>query len=98
LTLLCLIWGFTVVADSAQFSAALSELTDRRYLGTALSVQTSLGFPLTFIPIGLIPSLADFFSREFVFMVLALAPGFGILSMMGLRSMPAALALASGKR
>ena len=42
LTVLCLVWGFAVVADSAQFSAAVSELTDPRYVGTALTVQTSL--------------------------------------------------------
>src|SRR5262245_2483298 len=41
---LCIVWGFAVVADSAQFSAAVSELTDPRYVGTALAVQTSLGF------------------------------------------------------
>ncbi|RPJ16266.1 MAG: MFS transporter, partial [Chloroflexi bacterium] len=44
LTLLCLIWGFTIVADSAQFSAAISELCRTEYTGTALTLQTSLGF------------------------------------------------------
>ena len=52
LTALCLVWGFTVVADSAQFSAAVSELTDPRYVGTALTLQTSLGFLLTPSPSG----------------------------------------------
>jgi len=44
LTTICLIWGFTVVADSAQFSAAISELCQKEYIGTALTIQTSLGF------------------------------------------------------
>ena len=47
LTVLCLIWGFAVVADSAQFSTAVSELSDPRYVGTTLTMQTSLGFLLT---------------------------------------------------
>src|SRR5262245_41941166 len=43
-TAICLVWGFAVVADSAQFSAAVSELADREHVGTALTVQTCLGF------------------------------------------------------
>ena len=60
---LCLMWGFAVVADSAQFSAAVSELIDPRYVGTALTVQMSLGFimslgfMLTLLTIQLIPPL-----------------------------------------
>ncbi|HET9234157.1 MAG TPA: MFS transporter, partial [Candidatus Eisenbacteria bacterium] len=59
LTVLCLIWGFAVVADSAQFSAAVSELTDPRYVGTALALQTSLGFLLTLVSIRLVPAMVE---------------------------------------
>ncbi|MCH7820334.1 MAG: MFS transporter, partial [Candidatus Marinimicrobia bacterium] len=58
LTIIALIWGFTVVADSAQFSAAVSELSDPRYVGTALALQTSMGFLLTMISIRLIPIIS----------------------------------------
>ncbi|MDP6416882.1 MAG: MFS transporter, partial [Gammaproteobacteria bacterium] len=57
LTVVCLIWGFAIVADSAQFSTAVTELTDPRYVGTALTIQTSMGFLLTLFTIRMIPPL-----------------------------------------
>lgn len=98
LTILCLIWGFAVVADSAQFSAAISELTDPRYIGTALTIQTSIGFLLTMLTIRLVPTLVNQFGWEWVFTILALGPMFGIWSMKRLRSYPEAKKMASGKR
>ena len=55
----CLIWGVTVVADSAQFSAAASELCDPQYMGTVLTLQTSIGFLLTMISIRLVPIIQE---------------------------------------
>ena len=52
---ICLIWGFAVVADSAQFSASITELVDPEYVGTALTFQTSMGFLLTMVSIRIIP-------------------------------------------
>jgi MFS family permease len=98
LTILCLVWGFAVVADSAQFSAALSELTDRRYVGTALTVQTSLGFLLTMVTIHIIPVLVGTLGWRYAFMILALGPVLGIWSMQRLRALPQALQMASGNR
>jgi len=98
LTVLCLLWGFTVVADSAQFSAAVSELTDPRYVGTALTVQTTLGFLLTLLSIRIIPPLVEIIGWEWVFVVLAPGPAFGIWSMLKLRLMPEATRMASGNR
>jgi MFS family permease len=98
LTALCLVWGFAVVADSAQFSAAVSELADPRYVGTALTVQTSLGFMLTLLTIQLIPPLVGVLGWEHVFAMLALGPAFGVWSMWRLRRLPEALCLASGHR
>ena len=98
LTVLCLVWGFAVVADSAQFSAAVSELTDPRYVGTALTLQTSLGFLLTLFTIRIIPPLADRFGWEHAFMVLAVGPAFGAWSMLRLRRLPEAARMASGHR
>lgn len=97
-TILALIWGFTVVADSAQFSAAVSELTDPRYVGTALSIQTSLGFLLTLFTIRIIPPMVEWVGWEYAFMILALGPAFGIWAMLSLRKMPEAVKMASGKR
>ena len=98
LTLLCLVWGFAVVADSAQFSAAVSELADPRYVGTALTLQTSLGFLLTLFTLRMIPPLVERIGWEWAFMMLALGPVFGIVSMLRLRRLPEAVRMAGGRR
>ena len=93
-----LIWGFAVVADSAQYSASVSELCDERYVGTSLTLQTSLGFLLTLFTIRLIPSLVALVGWEWAFVVLALGPMVGIWAMLALRRSPAAARLAEGRR
>ena len=98
LTAVCLVWGISVVADSAQFSAAVSELCDPRYVGTALAMQTSTGFLLTLVTIQLIPPLVEALGWRHVFIVLALGPLFGIASMARLSQLPEAAKLASGRR
>ena len=98
LTIIALIWGFTVVADSAQFSAAVSELSDPRYVGTALALQTSMGFLLTMVSIRLIPIISDKIGWNFAFMILVLGPIFGTISMLKLRKLPEAEKMASGNR
>lgn len=95
---LCLVWGFAVVADSAQFSAAISELADPRYVGTALTLQTSLGFLLTLFTIRMIPPLVERIGWKYAFMALALGPIFGIVSMTRLRRLPQAERMAGGRR
>ena len=98
LVALCLIWGFAIVADSAQFSAAISELANKEYIGTALTLQTSLGFLLTLFTIRLIPPLVAAFSWRLAFAFLAVGPAIGIWAMATLRRLPAAGKLASGRR
>lgn len=98
LTALCLVWGFAVVADSAQFSAAVSELTDPRYVGTALTLQTSLGFLLTLVTLRLVPALLGPLGWWPVFALLALGPAAGIAAMLRLRTLPEAARMASGNR
>jgi MFS family permease len=98
LTAVCLVWGFAVVADSAQFSAAVSELSDPRYVGTALTMQTSMGFLLTLATIQLVPVLLPALGWAGVFMVLALGPVFGLVSVRRLRALPEASRMASGNR
>jgi MFS family permease len=98
LTALCLVWGFAVVADSAQFSAAVSELSDPQYVGTALTVQTSLGFLLTLGSLRLVPLLVEQAGWSWALAALALGPVAGIWSMQALRRLPAAMQMASGNR
>lgn len=98
LTLVCLLWGFAVVADSAQFSAAVSELADKRYVGTALQVQTSLGFLLTLVTLQIIPILIEQVGHEWAYLLLVPGPVFGIVSMLKLRRMPESIRMAAGNR
>jgi MFS family permease len=95
---LVLIWGFTVVADSAQFSACISELGERAYMGTALTLQTSLGFLLTLASIRLVPVFEGRWGWEWAFTFLAIGPALGIVAMWSLRGMPEARRLAGGNR
>ena len=97
-TLICMVWGFAVVADSAQFSAAVSELTEPSYVGTALTVQTCLGFLLTMLTIRIIPPLVDQVGWEWAFVALVPGPMAGIVSMLRLRALPEATLMAAGNR
>ncbi len=63
----------------------MSELTHPRYVGTALTIQTSLGFLLTLFTIRLIPPFVEWMGWDYAFIVLALGPLFGIWSMRRLR-------------
>lgn len=94
----CLVWGFAAVADSAQFSAAVSELTDPRYVGTALTVQTSLGFLLTLLTIRMVPTMVERVGWAGALPLLAIGPALGAVAMGLLRRRPEATAMASGNR
>ena len=93
-----LLWGISIVADSAQFSAAVSELAPREYVGTALTLQTSLGFLLTAATIYLLPTLAGAIGWRWSMSVLAIGPAVGVWAMLALRHRPEALRLAGGQR
>ena len=95
---LCLIWGFAVVADSAQFSACISELADPEYIGTALTLQTSLGFLLTMVSIRLLPNIVELIGWQWAFMFLVMGPVIGIWAMLSLRHSPKAIKLANGRK
>ncbi len=97
--LIILVWGISVIGDSAQFSAAVTELADKRYVGTALSVQLGLGFALTVIAIWLLPVIADALGGwRWSFLVLVPGPVIGALAMLRLRASPASGKLAGGRR
>lgn len=95
---LLLVWGVTVVADSAQFSAAVSELAPRDYVGTALTLQTSLGFLLTCATIYVLPRVAERIGWRWSMSILALGPALGVWAMLALRRRPEAVQLAGGAR
>jgi MFS family permease len=92
-----LVWGFAIVADSAQFSAAVTELAEGSYVGSALTLQTALGFLLTTVSIQLVPRLVDLVGWQWAFAPLALGPALGTLAMLRLRTLPEARRLAGGR-
>src|SRR5436190_23500714 len=98
LLIVAAIWGASVVADSAQFSACVTELGDPQYLGTALTIQTCLGFLLTMGSIQLIPIVLPALTWRWAFAVLAPGPAFGVWAMLRLRGLPEAEKIAQGRR
>jgi MFS family permease len=98
LLIVAAIWGASVVADSAQFSACVTELGDPQYLGTALTMQTCLGFLLTMVSIELIPMAEAMLGWRYAFVILAPGPLFGVIAMLRLRSLPEAEKIAQGRR
>ncbi len=98
LLLVAAIWGASVVADSAQFSACVTELGDPQYVGTALTMQTCLGFLLTTISIELIPYFVRTVGWNYAFAILAPGPFLGVIAMLRLRALPEASKIAQGRR
>ena len=99
LTLLVAIgWGVTIIADSAQFSTAITELSAPAYVGTALTTQTCAGFALTMLSIWLVPPLVARVGWRWAFAALAIGPALGIVAMGRLRALPEASRLAGGRR
>ena len=98
IVILAMIWGASVIADSAQFSTAMTELSDPAYRGTMLTFQTGIGFALTAVSIWLLPIVKDSSGWGWAFAVLALGPVVGTAAMLRLRSLPESANLAGGKR
>src|SRR5262245_18175522 len=97
LTAVCLVWGFAVVADSAQFSAAISELCDPQFVGTALTIQTCAGFLLTTLTIRAVPTLQERLGWSAALALLAIGPVVGIYHMARLWWMKEARRMAGGR-
>jgi MFS family permease len=97
LMVICLIWGVSIIADSAQFSASVAELSNRQLVGTMLTVQTATGFLLTLVSIHLMPVFVDALGWRWAFAPLAVGPLIGIIAMLRLRAHPDAVKLAGGR-
>jgi len=88
LVLLGAVWGLFVVADSAQFSAMVTEVAPQHAVGTALSLQTSLGYMLTAFTIQWVPVLQETLGWRWAFPILAVGPACGIYFISQLRRIP----------
>lgn len=92
-----LIWGLTVVSDSAQFSTMVTETTSPEHRGTALALQTGLGFLLTLVTIAGVPYIAEQWGWQWAFPWLAIGPAVGVAAMVALRRSSYAVMLAGGR-
>lgn len=92
-----LVWGFFVIADSAQFSAAISELADESYVGSALTLQTAAGYLITIASIQLIPVVQNTLGWRWAFAPLVVGPLVGTGAMLWLKTLPEAERLAGGR-
>ena len=79
-----LVWGFSVVGDSAQFSTLVTEFADQAYVGTALTLQLALGFTLTVGTIWLVPAIERSLGWGWALALLAAGPALGVVAMMRL--------------
>ncbi|WP_198598035.1 MFS transporter [Blastococcus atacamensis] len=81
LLLVCLVWGASVIADSAMFSTALSRTVDHRYVGTALTIQTAIGYTITVVSIQMFPVVVGVAGWRVAVLLLAMGPVLGAISM-----------------
>lgn len=91
-----IVWGFAVVADSAQFSTMITEVADQSYVGTALTLQLAIGFTLTVATIWLVPVLRESHGWAWAFAALAPGPALGVIAMLRLMRAPDAKKIAHG--
>jgi len=75
------VWGLSIIPDSAQFSALVADFAPADKAGSLLTLQTALGFALTILTVQVTPLLADAFGWPVVFAILAIGPAFGIWAM-----------------
>ncbi|MEM7777043.1 MAG: MFS transporter, partial [Pseudomonadota bacterium] len=85
---LIVIWGLAIVPDSAQFSALVADAAPPDQAGSLLTLQTALGFALTFFTVQITPVAADTLGWPIVLAIMAIGPGLGVVAMLRLRSLP----------
>ena len=99
LAAIAIVWGVSIVGDSAQFSTAVTELADQDLVGTALALQLGIGFAVTAVAVLAVPmAVAALGSWQWGFLILVPGPIFGAYAMLRLRLMPESARLAGGAR
>lgn len=98
IVVLALVWGVSVIADSAQFSTGVAELSEPGTQGTMLTMQTAIGFAITVITVQGLPAWVGVVGWQWAFLPLVAGPLFGIAAMARLRRLPEAARMANGKR
>jgi len=96
--IIALIWGLTIVPDSPQYSSMITELSDPKLIGTALTLQLAIGFLITLGSIRLVPIVVENFGWSYAFSFLFIGPLFGIWALIKLRGDPESIKIANGKK
>jgi MFS family permease len=96
--LIAVFWGVTVIPDSPQYSSMITELVEPVYVGTALTLQTAVGFLITIFSIKILPIFVSEVGWSYGFTILTLGPVIGIISLFRLRRLPDSEKIALGKR
>ena len=76
-----LLWGLSVIADSGLFSSCVADVVDPRYVGTALTFQTAVGFLLSVLTINAVPVVVDLAGWRLAVALLAIGPVAGAVAM-----------------
>ncbi len=84
------IWGLSIIPDSAQFSALVADASPAEQAGSLMTFQTALGFALTFFTVQITPVAANSFGWPIVLAAMAVGPALGIIAMMRLKAMGSA--------
>lgn len=95
--IIAVIWGITIVADSAQFSTCIIELSPPNVIGTLLTIQTCIGFLISLISIHLVPYFVAYLGWSYAFLPLAVGPLAGVYAMRKLQQHPDAALIAGGR-
>ena len=82
-----LVWGMAVVADSPQYSGMATEVGQKEYMGTAVTLQLAIGFFISIFSINIIPYIVNIVGWSYAFSILFLGPLVGIISLYNLRKM-----------
>ncbi|HET9055987.1 MAG TPA: MFS transporter [Chitinophagaceae bacterium] len=75
------IWGLSVIADSPLFSTLVAQNAPEKSRGASLTIVNCIGFTITIISIQFINALMEKISPQYVYMLLAIGPVFGLIAL-----------------
>ena len=87
--LVVLVWGASIAPDSPQFSALVADFAPASQAGSLMTLQTAIGFALTFITVQATPIVVETAGWPVLLALLALGPAFGLVAMLRLRRLTA---------
>ncbi|MEP1095440.1 MAG: MFS transporter [Cyclobacteriaceae bacterium] len=77
-----LLWGWLVIVDSPLLSTLIAHHADPEFRGTSLTIVNCLGFSITIVSIQLLVILMTIIPFEYLFLILAIGPVFGVRALL----------------